>query len=363
MGPKKQASSVIVDEEECGDHVSTELEVLREKLQMSEQTNKKLEHQLRTNQEESMLQRDDLVRTYQRRINEISTEKDTQIRQLEISANNVPGNDRTSGHSNASLRNKWDVPLPRQMLFDGTISWESFICQFEAMSSVCQWDDHERLFRLKNSLRGEAAEYVFKQASWDILDSYSEMKSSLAIRFQEKRSTASYLAELENLKYLRDKETVAEYVANVKRLVMKGYPTADSVTRETISLRHFLKGLQDTQAALFIGMQNPTTIDQAREQFDNYISIKDDVRNPRIRSVHPKQDDYVTEARLQEFGRDVKTHLGKKIEQLAQQINAKGNVTKTTSRDKNMRDVECYNCRRRGHIARDCKSGKAQAEN
>ena len=171
------------------------------------------------------------------------------------------------------------------------------------------------------------------------------------------------MAELENRKYLRERETLAEYVADVKRLVMKGYPTADNATRETINLRHFLKGLQDSQAALFIGMQDPKTIDQARELLDNYTSIRDDVKGPRVRNIDQKQE-YVTEARLQDFGRDLKSSLGKKIDQLANQM--KGSDKQATTRQYNRnyyKDIVCYNCQLHGHVAGNCPAVQKPQEN
>ena len=59
-------------------------------------------------------------------------------------------------------------------------------------------------------------------------------------------------------------EKLADYVADIKRLVIKGYPTADAQTRETINVRHFLKGLPDQQMAVAVGMREPDSINEAR---------------------------------------------------------------------------------------------------
>jgi hypothetical protein len=47
---------------------------------------------------------------------------------------------------------------------------------------------------------------------------------------------------------------LAEYVSDIRKLVIKGY----EITRETIIIRHFIKGLQDQQAALNIGKKDQT---------------------------------------------------------------------------------------------------------
>lgn len=268
--------------------------------------------------------KDEFVRTYQQRINDITVEKEDQIRNLtnerDVALNGSNNITRQQNQPTERSRDKYEVPLPRQIIFDGKSSWESFIHPYEAMVDVCNWENNERFFRLKNSLRGDAAEYAFKQFGTDKLSSYAKIKSSMATRFQEKRSASSFLAVLENRKYNREKKSLREYVAEIKRLVIKDYPTANNETMETIILRHFLKGLHDSQAALFIWMQDPKTTDQARELLDNYSSIKDDVRGAKIRNIDVNNESNVTEARLQEFGRDLKSHKGKKIDRLITKV-------------------------------------------
>ncbi len=99
------------------------------------------------------------------------------------------------------------------------------------------------------------------------------------------------MASLEARK-LQPKEKLSEYVADIKRLVIKGYPTADQQTRDTIGLRYFLKGLPDSQMAVAVGMNNPETLDEARTILDTYNSLRDEtVKPPRVRSVSPSPGD------------------------------------------------------------------------
>ena len=77
----------------------------------------------------------------------------------------------------------------------------------------------------------------------------------------------SYLAQLEGRRQ-QPQEKLSEYVADLRKLVIKGYPTANESTKETIVLHHFLKGLPDRQAAISVGMTNPTTVEEARTALD-----------------------------------------------------------------------------------------------
>ena len=93
-------------------------------------------------------------------------------------------------------------------------------------------------------------EYAFQQLTPDVVNSFELLELALDACFAEKHTIASYLAQLGSCK-LQPKEKLSEYVVDIKRLVIKGYPTADLQTRDTIGLRHFLKGLPDPQMPLW----------------------------------------------------------------------------------------------------------------
>ena len=156
-------------------------------------------------------------------------------------------------------------------------------------------------------------EYTFGQIPPEALRDFSLLEESPESRYKEERTRSSYLAELENRR-MQVKEKLADYVADSKRLVVKGYPTADEQTREKINVRHFLKGLPDQQTGISVGEREPATIDEARQILEMYNSLRDEVKNNRVRAVQPgkAETQYVTENRLREFGNEIKTNICKK---------------------------------------------------
>ena len=50
---------------------------------------------------------------------------------------------------------KYEVPLPRQLVYDGKMSWDSFIKPFTCMSTATafRWNETDMHFRLISSLR------------------------------------------------------------------------------------------------------------------------------------------------------------------------------------------------------------------
>ena len=262
--------------------------------------------------------------------------------------------------SNQRNSRDYNVPLPNQVLFDGKTSYTAFIRQFAVLAETCQWSDKERAFRLLNSLRDDAAEFVFNQVSPETQQSYKQLEQCLAARFVERRSTASYLMELENVK-LHSREKLVEYVADIKRLVRKGYPTADDHTIGTICLRHFIRGLGDSQMALAIGMKDPTSIENAREILETYYSLKDETKaNTKVRMVRQGNNNVSQEQFL-----SFKKEIDKKFDEILSVIK-KQDMQPEKFKRRDLSTVECYKCHNLGHYARDCtsqQSDKNKAEN
>ena len=74
-----------------------------------------------------------------------------------------------------------EVPLPRQMLFNGKSSCDGFIKPFNLLSASCGWSQEEKLFRLTNSLRDEASEYAFGYLPNEALQSFDVLVAALEV--------------------------------------------------------------------------------------------------------------------------------------------------------------------------------------
>ena len=354
-----------------------------------------LSNTLRRQKQSAAIERDNLVRDYQGRINALvnsrlmdgAASSETEsipvqnlvARGQPASQRNVQSNGQETevqGTRDGQGRRynthaNYDVPMPRQALFDGKTTWESFSQPFEALAQACQWDNNEKLFRLTSCLRGEAAEYAFGQLPPEALQDFTQLEKALEARYKEKRTSSSYLAELENRK-LQPKEKLADYVVDIKKLVIKGYPTADAQTREKINVRHFLKLLTDQQMGVSVGMREPASIDEARQILEMYNSLRDEVKNTRVRAVQPANDsdELVSEKRLREFGAEMKSCVGKKIDALAQKLDGSnkarasdipsgstdqnpGGKSGGVVRPKKRQNIRCFSCNGENHIARD----------
>ena len=273
------------------------------------------------------------------------------------------------------------VPMPRQMEYDGSsVSFEGFMSSFNAAARMAGWTDDVKLFRLQASLRGEALDYFSHQLDEGEGMDFTTAVQALRARFEEKKATATYLAQLQ-ARQLQPKETVSQYIAALKKLVVRAYPTAGSDVRDTIVLQQFLQGLQDPQASLQIVMLQPKSLEEARAAYETYVSLKGGVpRPPKAHAVQPEPGTgpAISQADFDRLANRLEASLTKKIEAALSQGSKQGQEgqqrdtrprqasdghggTMSPPRPRRpLRDIQCYGCQEWGHYARSCPNQRQE---
>ena len=123
MGPKKTPPEKEQSEtvEEVAIDFQRKLSYLEDKLKQKENEVSFLTSTLRTQEQTAISEGDSLIRTYQHRINDIWN-------------NGNLGSATRSDRVDQQYRDQtgnFNVPMSRQLLFDGNASWESFIQPFK----------------------------------------------------------------------------------------------------------------------------------------------------------------------------------------------------------------------------------------
>lgn len=255
------------------------------------------------------------------------------------------------------------VQLPPQEPYNGTgRSWESFISSFRNLAATCGWEESEQRVRLLACLRGDAADFVFQQLAPDDIADFVNLISALEHRFAARKTPSTFVSQLE-LRRLGQRESIADYAADIRRLTTFGYPTADAATREMIGTRHFLRGLGDSSMAMAIGMREPATLQEAREIAERFHHLQEESgRGARqIRSVSATSEDAVNNEKYIELRRRI-ISIDERIEQLTKlfQQPPRDDPERPVRqpREQQPRDrppPRCYNCQKLGHLARNCR--------
>ena len=271
--------------------------------------------------------------------------------------------------------------------FSGKEEWQTWISQFQAIARRYQWTEEEMLDQLLPRLEGAAAEFVFSQLPPAILDSYEDLVGELNSRFRVVETARSFAAKFSR-RMQKPEESIEEYAADLKRLYDKAHGYRDRRSRDEDLVRKFLDGLRDEETRFEVEYhKEPHDIDEAvyyavslmqirgnrnserrgRYQFQTRRTYdRDGMSNQdnRPRANKPgnqppaKRNGFKGQQSPDERGPGKGGSLDDHgensiIKSLLSRIE-KLEGKQGEGRSRNKRDVECFNCRRRGHYAREC---------
>lgn len=152
-------------------------------------------------------------------------------------------------------------PLPKMSTFDGEGKslWESFIFQFERIADRQGWRSSKKLDRLIDCLSGAALQYANKL---DVGRNYKKLKLELKHRFSSKEAPVAARRQLQFVKQ-REDESLEQFSQRVHFLALDGYPLAEKRTVQQISVEAFLRGSREKDAARTAMEKNPKDIYKA----------------------------------------------------------------------------------------------------
>jgi len=136
---------------------------------------------------------------------------------------------------------------------------ESFIAQFETHAKYFQWNEQDRVFQLKNSLTGTAA-----QALWTGGENATpaELIQLLQSRHGRKRQTERFWAELRARRRRKD-EPLQELCQDIRRLMYLASPHETGPLAEHISIDLYVAALGDPNMRMFVMSKDPVMLEDA----------------------------------------------------------------------------------------------------
>ena len=139
-------------------------------------------------------------------------------------------------------------PVQKPAEFDGRLSWEAYITQFQIVAEINQWEDAEKAAFLATSLRGQALT-VLSNLPPESRKNFQSLLTALESRFGNKRQSELHRMKLRNRIRRRD-ETLPEVAEDIERLARLAYPDAPVDVLETLTKDQFIDALIDEELRL-----------------------------------------------------------------------------------------------------------------
>lgn len=256
--------------------------------------------------------------------------------------------------------------------FDGTGSLESFLAQFDVCARHNQWSNADKVDFLRCALDKAATQLLWDfGARTDI--SYEQLVERLRQRYGVEGQAETFRAQL-YYRRQRSDETLSDLLHDIRRLVVLAYPVPANETTEIVARDAFLEAIRDRDLSLKVREREPKTIDEAyrvalRLAAYQHTSELEERRRPanRVRGTQGDNCNAQLQSQLDSFfaaQRKWQQEIeGRICSQLGELRGSYRSALETTpaaipspESSVNQRSgITCFNCGRRGHMARQCR--------
>ena len=263
-------------------------------------------------------------------------------------------------------------PLLLPELFSGEPqNWTEWLEHFESVAAVNKWEsDEDKLKWLRVRLAAKAQTAVRKMPE-SVRNNYGECVQALKQRFDPDSKRDLYIAELHTRARHRG-EDWASYGDALRTLADKAYGDLEEKARERLALTQYLSHIDNPQVALGVRQKRPETVQAAvvaTIEFESYLgsihgartgagsgsSTQREGATPTVSVVSPATESEPLSEALQ--------MLNERLERLeVQMVSAHSDSRTRKPQDdgshgrKATAALTCWNCGKKGHIARRCWS-------
>ena len=141
----------------------------------------------------------------------------------------------------------------------------------------------------------------------------------------------------------------------LRNLVDKAYPELEDKAKEQLALNHFLSQIENPHVAFSVRQKRPKTVDEAVSatlEMESYLDLKTVCKVDASNAVDTVEDPKPIGVNAMTSVPDMMKQVMDRLEKLEARID------RPTSRalDHTRTPLTCWNCGKRGHIARSCRT-------
>ena len=225
--------------------------------------------------------------------------------------------------SNGKVRAK---PNP----YDGKISFPLYRTQFDMVAELNGWSESDKARYLTACLQGQALTVLNTLSASERVD-YQRLTAALTERFDQNRSAELALVKLDNRRRNR-RESLQNYSADIEQLVVFAYPTVNCDTRDVMTRDRFLRGL-DSELRKQIKLARPCT-------YADTLNVACEIESVLVSEYESTRDRSNRRAVM-------------RVSMPEEEKESDNEYSSSNQRD--MSRVTCFNCRKTGHFKRQCR--------
>lgn len=246
--------------------------------------------------------------------------------------------------------------------YDGKTTWDAYRAQFELLAELNQWNDVQKATILAVNLRGPAVTVLTNIPSED-RQNFEVLTAALERRFGSAHQTELNRAQL-RARTRHKEETLPELAEDVDRITRLAYPDASTAMLQVLARDQFIDSLTDEEMRLRVRQNRPSSLKEA-------LQCALELESYQLASRHRRGAGAVREVQLEANSKAAEQkqmvqlqQLQDEIQKMQKSLEAIQRIPEQGNQRPNQRqrgrvpvtsNIICWNCRKRGHIQRDCK--------
>ena len=158
---------------------------------------------------------------------------------------------------------------PKLPHYDGSTKWRTFLNTFELHSRAHNWDDNTKLDAIQLCFREKAVDYLHSQQSIGKCQTYRQLVSQMAKRFERQQDPFVKRSEFYSLAQYVE-ESIEEWADRILEKGVEAFAQVPEAVREEELVRRFAMGSVDKEAAQFVINSSPRNLDEAIQCMNKY---------------------------------------------------------------------------------------------
>lgn len=288
----------------------------------------------------------------------------------------------TQASSGAKSATKFRKPVKLPDNYDGKSSLRDYLRHFNRCSVVNDWSSEESAVFLSAALRGQAQKILHGMSDDDCRD-YNKLVARLELSFGVETQQELHQARLLNRHQLEG-ESLRSLAADIRDSCSLAYQDLPPSAIERFCVQHFIDAINDHDDRMRLRREKPRSLDEALAtacELEAFRLLETSKRKAvNMRSITTENENkmantsQVAQLDIQEKFDQLKQQQEKQFNNLCSQIqqllqdNTKNNRSEAAFRPRrnlngNREQVECWYCKEKGHLRRDCSLWKQKQEN